>query len=238
VIKLICFVKRNPSLSVEEFHRHWREDHARIIVDTPDFADRIVRYEQNHRLPADYEQGDDRGFDGVAIQWFESPDDFVAMISSDGYRDRVAPDEAVLLDGDGLAWMLTDVEHAPIPGPEARDDGLCKVHTLLRRRSDLSTDAFRRYWRDVHGPLFRDTPALAQHVVRYEQNHRVEGDLRNLGSGEFDGVAIQWLRSPEDLVAMATEPAYAEKVAPDNQRFLDDVSRTWILTGPEEVVIG
>jgi uncharacterized protein (TIGR02118 family) len=112
------------------------------------------------------------------------------------------------------------------------------VHTLLRRRSDLSTDAFRRYWRDVHGPLFRDTPALAQHVVRYEQNHRVEGDLRNLGSGEFDGVAIQWLRSPEDLVAMATEPAYAEKVAPDNQRFLDDVSRTWILTGPEEVVIG
>jgi hypothetical protein len=238
VIKLICFVKRNSALSIDEFHRHWREQHAQIIVDTPDFADRIVRYEQNHRLSADYERADDPGFDGVAVQWFESPDDFLALISSDGYRDRVAPDEAELLDADGLAWMLTDVEHAPIAGPEARDGVACKAYTLLQRRSDLSSGDFHRYWRDVHGPLFRDTPALAQHVVRYEQNHRVEGDLRNLGNGEYDGVAIQWLRSPDDLVAMATEPEYAQKIAPDNQRFLADFSRAWILTGPEEVVIG
>jgi len=238
VVKLICFVKRNPALSVDEFHRHWREDHARVIVDTPDFAEHIVRYEQNHRLPRDYDRPDDPDFDGVAIQWFDSPAAFLAMISSDGYRDRVAPDEAALLDGDGLAWMLTETEEAVIPGPEARGGELCKVHTLIRRRSDLTIDAFHRHWREVHGPLFRDTPALARHVVRYEQNHRVEGELRELGSGDFDGVAIQWLRSPDDLVAMATEPAYAEKIAPDNGRFLEDFSRTWLLTGPEEVVIG
>ncbi len=238
MVKLICFVKRNPALSVDEFHRHWREDHARIIVETPDFAEHIVRYEQNHRLPRDYERADDAGFDGVAIQWFESPDDFLAMISSAGYRDRVAADKAILLDGDGLAWMLTEVEHAPIPGPERRDRELCKVHTLLRRRADVPVDAFHRHWRDVHGPLVRDTPALAQHVVRYEQNHRLQGGHRDLGTPDFDGVAIQWLRSPDDLTAMAAEPAYAETIRSDNARFLDDFSRTWIMTGPEEVVIG
>jgi hypothetical protein len=237
VVKLICFVKRNPALSVDEFHRHWREDHARVIVDTPDFAKHIVRYEQNHRLPRDYERPDDPEFDGVAIQWFDSPEDFIAMISSDGYRDRVAPDEAVLLDGDGLAWMLTETEEAVIPGPSARDGELCKVHTLMRRRSNVAIDEFHRHWRDVHGPIVRDTPELARHVVRYEQNHRLIGDHRALGVPDYDGVAIQWLTSPWELRAMATEPVYAETLGADNERFRD-TDAAWIVTGTEEVVIG
>src|SRR5215211_9531938 len=118
MIKLICVVKRNASLSVEEFHDHWRSRHARLISETPGVADRIVRYEQNHRTVDDYARGGD--FDGVAIQWFDSMDDFVAMVSHPEYQARVAPDEAALLDREGLVWILTDAEEVVIAGPDRR----------------------------------------------------------------------------------------------------------------------
>jgi uncharacterized protein (TIGR02118 family) len=122
MIKLICFVKRNPGLSVEQFHDRWRAKHAPLIRDTPGVADRIVRYEQNHRTANDYGRGGD--FDGVAIQWFDSMDDFVAMVSNPEYQARVAPDEEALLDRDGLAWILTDEEEVVVAGPERRDDSV------------------------------------------------------------------------------------------------------------------
>src|SRR5919106_4566230 len=120
VIKLICFVKRHPALDPETFHRHWREQHAGIIAGTPELSDRVVRYEQNHRPLGDYDQPGRPDFDGVAIEWFDSIDDFVGMVSSDGYRDRLAPDEAFMLDRDGIRWVLTEPEEVVMPGPEPR----------------------------------------------------------------------------------------------------------------------
>ena len=38
MIKVIVMVKRNPSLSPAEFHRHWRKVHARLVADTPSVA--------------------------------------------------------------------------------------------------------------------------------------------------------------------------------------------------------
>ena len=69
VIKLTVLVKRNPALSVEEFHEEWRA-HGRMIADEPVFARYIRRYEQHHRVPADYRNGDT--FDGMVLQWFDS----------------------------------------------------------------------------------------------------------------------------------------------------------------------
>ena len=63
MIKLTVLVKRNPALSVEEFHEEWRA-HGRMIADEPVFARYIKRYEQHHRVPADYRNGDT--YDGMA----------------------------------------------------------------------------------------------------------------------------------------------------------------------------
>lgn len=236
VIKLICFVKRNPALGAEEFHEHWRERHAAIIVETPDLAGRVVRYEQNHRPLDDYGQPGRTDFDGVAIQWFDSMDDFVGMVSSDGYRDRLAPDEELMLDRDGLRWILTDPEETVISAT-GRAEATSKVHTMLQRKPGMAVEDFHRYWREVHGPLFRDTPAISRHVLRYEQNHRTDDDYRR-ADAPGDGVAIQWFRGPEQFLAMATDPAFPDTIGADNPRFLDMDGLSWVLTGNEEVVIG
>ena len=236
MIKLICFVKRHPSLSVEEFHDHWRGRHARLIRDTPGVADRVVRYEQNHRCAEDYERGGD--FDGVAIQWFDSMDDFVAMVADPEYQARVAPDERSLLDLDGIVWILTEREEVVVSGPEERNEPVIKLVCMVKRRPGMSIDDFHRHWRTVHSPLNCDTPSIARYFVRYERNHRTFADYDRPGASEFDGTAVEWYPSLQAFHDMIREPAYREVIYPDEERFLDRDHLLWLLTEKEETIIG
>lgn len=236
MIKLICFVKRNPSLSVDEFHDYWRGRHARLIRETPGVADRIVRYEQNHRCAKDYERGGE--FDGVAIQWFESMDDFVAMVGDAEYQARVAPDERELLDLDGIVWILTEQEEVVIAGPDERNEPVVKLVCMVKRRPGMAIDDFHRHWRTVHSPLNCDTPSIARYFVRYERNHRAAADYERPGAADFDGTAVEWYPSVQAFYDMIGEPAYRELIYPDEERFLDRDHLLWLLTDKEETIIG
>jgi hypothetical protein len=105
VIKLTVLVKRNPALSVEDFHAEWRA-HGRMIAEEPVFSRFIRRYEQHHRVPADYRNGDT--YDGMAVQWFDSYRDFIDLISTPEYRAKMQPDETRILDTDGIVVMFTE----------------------------------------------------------------------------------------------------------------------------------
>lgn len=96
---------------------------------------------------------------------------------------------------------------------------MIRLTALLVRNPALTHEEFVEHWTSVHGPLIRDTPELARHLVRYEQ-HPIADD-RGASVGTWDGMAIQWLESIDDLFAFISEPAYAEIVAPDEQRLLD-----------------
>ena len=235
MIKLICFVKRHPDLSVGEFHARWRDVHGPLIAGTPAATSRLVRYEQNSRLARDYERPDSPAYDGVAIQWYRSPRDFFDMISDPGYA-RVTADEQSLLDFDGLLWMLTEEEEVMIPGPDRRSGTEAKLHCLVKRRPGMDVDDFHRHWRDVHGPLNRETPAIARHFVRYEQNHRLARDYERTDT-DFDGVAVEWFPSVREFFAMIAEPDYPEKIAPDEPRFMDVDGLRFILTESERVIL-
>ena len=112
MIKLTVLVKRNPAISVEDFHEQWRA-HGRMIADEPVFHRYIRRYEQHHRVPEDYRNGD--RYDGLAIQWFDSYRDFLAMLDTDEYRTKMQPDEERLLDLAGMAILFTEEAEVFIP---------------------------------------------------------------------------------------------------------------------------
>ncbi|MEZ4331789.1 MAG: EthD domain-containing protein [Myxococcota bacterium] len=114
MIKVIIFVKRHPSLSVEAFHRHWREVHARLVGGTPSVARHIVRYEQNPRSAADYERDGDTGFDGVAIAWYRSRAAMEALFAEPEYLEKIRPDEDRLSDASRNVWIVCEDEHAVI----------------------------------------------------------------------------------------------------------------------------
>ena len=98
-------VARNPDLTVDEFHVRWRE-HGRLIARTPALAQHIFRYEQHHRVPADYRSGGE--FDGMALQWFESYDSFRAFLAAPEYKGMLEADEDALLDKSKLVVLFTE----------------------------------------------------------------------------------------------------------------------------------
>ncbi|MGH9085553.1 MAG: EthD domain-containing protein [Acidimicrobiales bacterium] len=112
MLKLTVLVKRNPALSVEEFHDEWRA-HGRMIADEPVFHRYIRRYEQHHRALPDYRNGDT--CDGMAVQWFDSFSDFIALIETPEYAAKMQPDEARILDPDGIVVLFTEEAEVFIP---------------------------------------------------------------------------------------------------------------------------
>ncbi len=115
MVKLLCFLKRKPGMSAEDFHRHWKERHGPLIAGLPKLARHIVRYEQHPRL-AGYEHLGSEGFDGVAVQWFLAIDDFMAFVAEPDYAKHVFPDEEQFLDRGGLVWMITQTPTVVIDG--------------------------------------------------------------------------------------------------------------------------
>ena len=113
---------------------------------------------------------------------------------------------------------------------------MVKMFAVLRRNPAMTTEEFVTHWRDRHGPLLRDEPTLARHIVRYEQHVRLhKGSLS--GNKDIDGVAVQWFESMDDFVGLMSEPAYAELIAPDEQRFLDMDQLEFVITEEPTVVI-
>ncbi len=113
---------------------------------------------------------------------------------------------------------------------------MVKLFAMLRRRSEMSAEEFVEHWRDHHGPLIAGEPTLARHIVRYEQHVRHLPDAIS-GTDGVDGVAVQWFRSIDDFVGFISEPAYAELIAPDEQRFLDMSRVEYVITEEPTVVI-
>ncbi|MGB3410025.1 MAG: EthD domain-containing protein [Microthrixaceae bacterium] len=117
MVKLFAFLRRNPELSFQEFVTHWREKHGPLIRDEPTLARHIVRYEQHVRHRPEQISGSE-GVDGVAVQWFNSIDDFVGFISEPAYAELIAPDEKRMLDMDRVEFVITEEPHVVIDGSQ------------------------------------------------------------------------------------------------------------------------
>ena len=101
---------------------------------------------------------------------------------------------------------------------------------LLPRKPGMSKEDFHRHWRERHGPLVVET--LGKHLQGYEQYHRLPDGM---GAGdEWDGLAIQRYENEKAFTAFLNDPAYAEKVAADEQEFMDVGKVVWFIASPPE----
>jgi uncharacterized protein (TIGR02118 family) len=67
-VKFIAFFKRRAGMSVAEFQRYWRTEHAEIVKGTP----KLRRYVQSHLVTEHYGAGADPIADGTAELWWDS----------------------------------------------------------------------------------------------------------------------------------------------------------------------
>jgi EthD domain-containing protein len=107
------------------------------------------------------------------------------------------------------------VRPATVTATDREDRMGIKVFEFLRRAKGTSSEEFHADWRDVHGPMLANDPDLRRHVTRYELNHRLPHDLNGAPLADevrddgYDGVAVLWLDSMEELRALSAEPAMA-----------------------------
>jgi uncharacterized protein (TIGR02118 family) len=233
MIKRIAFVRRTPELTAEEFHASWSGPYATLVAGNPAAAEHLRRYEQNRRKPRDYDRAE-VPFDGAEVQWFDSWDAYQAMLADARY-EPVRAAESELFSTDDLLEVFTAEEQVVIAGPDERPEQLTKLVCGVRKKPGMDRDEFHRYWWETHGPLNRDTPAVRQYFIRYEQNHRLPDDFARDGS-ELEGVTIEWFPSTRHFFGMATDPDSRDVIAADEQKFLDTDRLVWILTEAETVV--
>jgi uncharacterized protein (TIGR02118 family) len=112
---------------------------------------------------------------------------------------------------------------------EVRSRGVVvKFMVFIVRRPDLSTDAFRRHFRDVHGPLVCALPGL----VRYVQNVAVPDEEASPGFAVCDAVAELWFRDRAALDAV-WRTAAGRAASADNANFMDLTRSAWTVVEEE-----
>jgi uncharacterized protein (TIGR02118 family) len=236
MIKLVCFVHRHPDLSPEVFERHWAERHGPLIAGLPSLRERVVRYEQNHRLPSD--RARDEGFDGATIMWFESMADYDAFAMDPLYASEVAPDEARFMDRSRTTFFFTEDAETKIGDEASRAEAGVKLLALLKRRADRSAAEFHAHWSGPHADLFVETPSLRDTILAYDQSHRRPEDYARDPDTPWDGLAEQWYASLDDFARGAAGPAFDEVVVPDEERFMDRAATRFILCSSPKTVFG
>lgn len=94
-----------------------------------------------------------------------------------------------------------------------------KKIAFLAPRPGMRDDAFRRYWREIHGPLVAGSPGYSAYRHRYVQNHVLTPGP--VGDGfAFAGMAEFWLPGDNED-EFASTPIYRDRIRPDEMKFID-----------------
>ena len=122
---------------------------------------------------------------------------------------------------------------------------MIKIVFCLRRRSDLSREAFQDYWLNQHAPLVR-SHADVLGIRRYIQVHTIDDAISLAVAGSrhspepFDGVAELWLDSLDALMASGSSDAgraASRALLEDERRFID-LEHSPLFLADEHVIIG
>jgi uncharacterized protein (TIGR02118 family) len=106
---------------------------------------------------------------------------------------------------------------------------MIKLVYVVRRRPDVSSEAFRKYWLEQHGPLVR-SHAQALRAKRYVQSHTLDNPFNQIvqqirgSQPPYDGLTELWWDSMDDLVAASQTPEGQQAnmtLAQDEANFCD-----------------
>jgi uncharacterized protein (TIGR02118 family) len=108
MIKIMLLLHRRPDLSVEEFRRYWHTEHQALLVRLPGLRRLVL----NDVLPG--LGGAPGPCDGIAEDWFDSPEAMQAAFASvEG--QAVAADTSNFLDPTQLQILVVNEQDVPLP---------------------------------------------------------------------------------------------------------------------------
>lgn len=234
LIKVIGWMKKKESLTLEEFSRYWYEEHAPLGFQALPEDIRLTRYVQHYAVPMEG-LGEPR-FDGVAEFCFEDIDMFqkwFAWFMSDGGKS-LRDDEENFMDRSHVTVVIVE-ERVIVPGDEARSDGI-KLIAGVKRKSGLTREAFKQYWYERHVPLALKVLSEAPRVKRYVHNYGLA--LEGLGEPVFDGIGELCFH---DLEAFRESTAWflgegGKALRDDEENFVDLSTRVAVVVQERAII--
>jgi len=118
-----------------------------------------------------------------------------------------------------MAVDVHRVKDEPVP------EEAVKNIEFVNRRPGMALEPFRRYWREVHGPLASTIPS----VRRYEQYHLAREAYNQPDRPIYDGLAVTWFHSTQAMREGAETEAY-RRTREDEPNFLPDGHLPIIIT--------
>ncbi len=105
MIKSISLVHRKPGLSIEEFNRHWKEQHGPLAAG---LIPGLRKYVQNHfiAVPGFKNEGD-----GIVEMWYDTVEDFkksLDFVNSEGGRELAADGASIADMKEGFLWVVEE----------------------------------------------------------------------------------------------------------------------------------
>jgi uncharacterized protein (TIGR02118 family) len=89
-----------------------------------------------------------------------------------------------------------------------------KIIALIRRREDLSPEAFDRHWRESHPAFVTALPGVVRYVQSPALSHR--------RAWPYDGMAEVWFESMRAIATAFSSPA-GDLMREDETRFVDTI---------------
>jgi uncharacterized protein (TIGR02118 family) len=94
-------------MSVEEFRKYWTTTHLAAVASVPET--RVSkRYRQQHNTYVGPDHTAAMPFDGIAEAWFDSIDDAMTLLNSDGWSSIIKKDDLNFLDVTKTQIMLSE----------------------------------------------------------------------------------------------------------------------------------
>lgn len=185
-------VRRLPSLTEDEFSRHWRGPHGALASVMPS----LRRYHQNHVIRRFAASGlaDRWQLDGLSELWFDSLEDMEQAIASASYSN-LARDTPTVMTLPGVIAGTQEASADDASGGAAPH----KAMIVAARRDDLSVEKFLDAWREFTAGLVagRQATALVNTVVTHregEPGHPVAYEALPI-----DVVTEAWFESDDAL---------------------------------------
>lgn len=106
---------------------------------------------------------------------------------------------------------------------------MLKMIYCIRKKEDIASDEFFRYWKKEHGPIVKRY-AAAMRIVRYTQNPTLKTPFNDAireakGHQEpFDGIAELWWKDIDDLQQAMISVDFTEAqnaLFEDEKKFID-----------------
>lgn len=218
-VKFVEFAARAPHLTRREFHLYWQRHHSPHVMNCTAFSQYMQKYVTTHSVPRPESVLPDHyepvpAFEGVAEVWLASLDEALAWLSHPIYAELIQPDELRFIDQTGLVEIVIVREEQVLrAAPDLSENGLVKVHAVLRKQAGLTADEFHRRLSEAAHEVAA-TPALAALLRQFVISHRLaDPQPEGFPIAAIDGVAEFWFDGLDAASSFFSSTAYARTFA-------------------------